>query len=103
MVFFSPVVMTQQHTPSGLTHILKTVQLSSAIGKPYEECAAEDSPDFLYANPEDVGAQVSHYMEVHGYELLHIGQQTGRDQAGNPWQTTVALVGKPREIYQRYS
>ena len=42
-------------------------------------------------------------MEVHGYELLHIGQQTGRDQASNPWQNTVALVGKPREIYQRYS
>jgi hypothetical protein len=40
---------------------------------------------------------------VHGYELIHVGQQTGRDQAGHPWQMTVAVVGKPREIYQRYS
>ena len=103
MVFFALTPMAQQHTPSDFTHILKTVQLSRAIGKACKECAPEDSPDFLYADPEDVGAQVNHYMEVHGYELLHVWQQTGRDQAGNPWQTTVAIVGKPREIYQRYS
>lgn len=103
MVFFWLTVMAQPQTPTGFTNILKTVQLSSAIGKACEECAPEDSPEFLFTNPDDVGAQVSHYMEIHGYELLHIGQQTGRDQAGNPWQTTVAIVGKPREIYQRYS
>ena len=103
MVFFSLTIMPQPQTPTGFTHILKTVQLSSAIGRACEECSPEDSPEFLFANPDDVGAQVSHYMEVHGYELLHVGQQTGRDQAGNPWQTTVAVVGKPREIYQQYS
>ncbi len=83
--------------------IQKTIQLSSAVGKPCEECSAEQSPEFLFSGPEDVGAQVSHYIEAHGYQLLHIGQQTGRDQAGHPWQTTVAIVGKPREIYQRYT
>ena len=95
--------MAQPQTPTGFSHILRTVQLSSAIGKPCEECPPGESPDFLDSNPDDVAAQISHYMEVHGYELIHVGQQTGRDQAGNPWQTTVAIVGKPREIYQRYS
>jgi len=85
------------------TNLLKTVHLSSAVGMAGEECPPEDSPDFLDTAPEDVGAQINHYLEVHGYELLHVGQQTGRDQAGHPWQMTVAVVRKPREIYQRYS
>ena len=88
---------------ANLDDIQKTVQLSSAVGKSCEECGPEESPEFLFSDPEDVGAQVSHYIESHGYQLLHVGQQTGRDQAGHPWQTTVAVVGKPKEIYQRYS
>jgi hypothetical protein len=94
--------MRKSSESAGLNHILKAVQLSSALGQPCEECRPEDSPDFLYSEPENVAAQISHYVETHGYELLHVGQQTGRDQAGHPWQTTVAIVGKPREIYQRY-
>ena len=99
----SHLSMTKTDELPGLTEIQKTVQLSSAIGKSCEECSAEHSPEFLFSDPEDVGAQVSHYIEAHGYQLLHIGQQTGRDQAGHPWQTTVAVVGKPRQIYQQYS
>ena len=95
--------MASEPTPTRFGHILKTVQLSSGFGSPCQECPPADSPDFLDTAPEDVAAQVNHYIEVHGYELLHIGQQTGRDQAGNPWEMTVALVGKPREIYQQYS
>ena len=103
VVFSSLTVMAKQSTGPGYTHLLKTVQLSSAIGKACEECLPKDSPDYLDSAPDDVGAQINHYLEVHGYELIHVGQQTGRDQAGHPWQTTVAVVGKPREIYQRYS
>ena len=36
---------------------------------------------------------VNHYIEEHGYKLLHIGQETTGD-ASAPWQTTVAVVGK---------
>ena len=103
MLFFSPALMAKEPKVTEYTHLLKTVHLSSAVGRACEECLAEDSPDFLDTAPEDVGAQINHYLEVHGYELIHVGQQTGRDQAGHPWQMTVAIVGKPREIYQRYS
>jgi len=94
--------MSKSSESVGLNNILKAVQLSSALGRPCEECRPEDSPEYLDSEPENVAAQISHYVEMHGYELLHVGQQTGRDQAGHPWQTTVAIVGKPREIYQRY-
>ena len=84
MLFFSITLMAKEPTGSEYTHLLKTVRLSSAVGRACEECLAEDSPDFLDTAPEDVGAQINHYLEVHGYELIHVGQQTGRDQAGPP-------------------
>lgn len=36
---------------------------------------------------------VNHYLENHGYQLLHVGQQTIRDDDGHPCHTTVAIVG----------
>lgn len=39
--------------------------------------------------------QVNHYLE-HGYTLLHVGQETSTDDEGNPWHSTVAVLGKPR-------
>lgn len=37
---------------------------------------------------------VNHYLTAHGYKLLHIGQETTEDRNGNPWQKTVALLGR---------
>ena len=75
--------MANEPASRDYTHLLKTVQLSSAIGKACEECAPEDSPDFLDSNPEDIAAQINHYLEVHGYELIHVGQQTRRVTRGS--------------------
>ena len=42
----------------------------------------------------DFAAAVNHLL-AHGYALLHVGQETTRDTLGNPWQTTIAVLGKP--------
>lgn len=42
----------------------------------------------------DFEEQVNHLVQQHGYTILHVGQKTTRDDHGNPWQTTVAILGK---------
>lgn len=37
---------------------------------------------------------VNHYIEEHGYKLLHVGTETVSAPNGAPWHTTVAIVGK---------
>jgi hypothetical protein len=36
---------------------------------------------------------VNHYLG-HGYKLLHVGQETGRDDRDQPFQITAAVLGK---------
>lgn len=36
---------------------------------------------------------VNHYISAHRYKLLHVGAETSRDDDGNPWQMTVAVLG----------
>ena len=40
-----------------------------------------------------VAERVNHYIEAHGYRLLHIGQQSSWDRNGQQWQSTVAMLG----------
>ena len=42
----------------------------------------------------EIADQVNHMLQQHGFELLHVGQRTVEDSKGNPWQTTVAVLGK---------
>jgi hypothetical protein len=37
---------------------------------------------------------VNHYIEQHGYRLLHIGTETTDDSKANPWHCTIAVLGK---------
>ncbi len=37
---------------------------------------------------------INHYINDHGYQLLHVGSETGTDSNGNPFNSTVAVVGK---------
>ncbi len=45
---------------------------------------------------DDFQGKVNHYLENHDYELLHVGGESERDDEGNPYQLTVAILGKPR-------
>jgi hypothetical protein len=44
-------------------------------------------------SPPDVGKAINHYTAEHGYRLLHVGSETERDSNGDPWHSTVAILG----------
>ncbi len=74
--------MTPQNRYEGISHV---VQLNSDYGKPCEHCS--------FPIGSDLSAFINHYINEHGYKLLHVGQETARAE-GNLFQLTVALVGK---------
>jgi hypothetical protein len=47
--------------------------------------------NFSFNDWYDLGKQIQHYIE-HGYKVIHVGQETSRDNEGNPWQSTVAVL-----------
>jgi hypothetical protein len=50
---------------------------------------------FKFSAPETpLDERINHFIKQHGYKLLHVGQQTTSDADSNPWQTTVAVLGK---------
>ena len=74
---------------SGVHHI---VHLSTRTARRCEHC---DRPLDNWGQDGFVAA-TNHYLEEHGYELLHVGQETERELSGNTLQTTVAILGRPR-------
>lgn len=71
-----------------VSKVTQVIQLSSNIQKPCPHCN-----EMKIGDDQDVGDKISHYLK-HGYKLLHVGQETSQDNGGNPWQSTVAVVGK---------
>jgi len=67
----------------GIKHI---VYISNDEGKSCEHCS--------FRLGSDLAASINHYINDHGYKILHTGQESSRDDNGNPWQITVALLGK---------
>ena len=65
--------------------IKRTVQIASNISSGCDHCS------------EDVGDAVSdginHYIEAHGYWLLHVGTETYQSNSGDLWHNTVAILG----------
>src|SRR5262245_48768545 len=41
----------------------------------------------------NIADSINHYIEKHGYYLLHVGTETSRDDEGNIWHHTVAVLG----------
>jgi hypothetical protein len=69
----------------GVTHV---VRLSSSIGQHCQLCSAAIGYD-----EKGLATEINHYITEHGCRLLHIGQETSRDDKGSPWQSTVAFLG----------
>ena len=69
----------------GIGHV---VHVSTGVGGSCEDC------------DERVGAErfaesVNHYIEAHGYRLLHVGTEWGAEaEDGGPVNYTVAVLGK---------
>ncbi|EGR3108320.1 hypothetical protein DNG97_06920 [Vibrio parahaemolyticus] len=70
--------MTKQH---------RTFKLSSDIG----ESCPEPSCSF-YCDTGEFAKSIDHLVNEHEYKLVHVGQETTRDDTGENWQTTVAIL-----------
>lgn len=68
----------------------RTTQVSSNIGRGCEHCR-----DFMgeIGETTNVSDAINHYIEKHGYEVIHIGQETNHGPDGKPWHNTVAILG----------
>lgn len=76
--------MATRNYYEGVGHV---VQISSDIGENCEHCQER-------IGLERFAESVNHYLDKHGYKLLHVGTQTGLDADGKPWQSTIAVVGR---------
>lgn len=64
------------------------VTVSTNIGQKCDEC------DYWVDGAEKFDEGVNHYIQEHGYKLLHVGSQTSHADDGL-WHSTVAVLGKP--------
>jgi len=78
------VNMASQNYYEGVNHV---VHISTDESKGCEHCAFRIGTD-------NFAESINHYISDHGYKLLHVGQETSHDSMGNPFQLTVAVVGK---------
>ena len=63
------------------------VHISTNTGTGCEHCG---TPVGL----EHFAKSVNHYIEQHGYTLLHVGTETSHDMRGELCHSTVAVLGK---------
>lgn len=73
--------------PKKQTSPSAVVTISSDVGSKCKHC-----DEFLGLNKFDFS--VNHYIQAHGYRILHVGQQTSYDAESKPWQSTVAVLAK---------
>ncbi len=77
--------MAAQNYYQGVKHV---VHISTDVVSPCEHCGKWDRIDI------GLDERVNHYVKQHGYKLLHVGTETSHDDKGNPWHSTVVVVGK---------
>lgn len=73
-----------------LDDIKKIIHISTEHEPFCEFCKYQHNYEKLY----DIDFAVNHYIEKHGYKLLHLGSETNFDTEGNLLTSTVAIVGK---------
>lgn len=75
-----------------MTNIFSTksvvVKLSSDISSGCKYCS-----EFEAFN-KGIDEVANHYIDKHGFDLLHIGQESSNDNDGKPWQSTIIMLGK---------
>lgn len=64
------------------------VTVSTNIGSKCTEC------DYWVDGSQKFDEGVNHYVQEHGYKLLHVGSESSHGDNGI-WNSTVAVLGKP--------
>ena len=71
-----------------MENVKRTAAVSTNIGRGCEHCGAS-----VGAFGDSIAESINHYIEEHGYRLLHVGPQTTHGSDGKPWHMTVAVLG----------
>jgi hypothetical protein len=61
------------------------IYLSTNTSKSCEYCSK-------WGDSDQLDDMVNHYIQQHGCELLHVGNETTHDLDGKPWHSTVAML-----------
>jgi hypothetical protein len=78
-----------------------TVEVSSDSVTPCEHCP--DGPGSEGGWGASVVSKINHYIESHGYRLLHLGTETTMDGQGRRWHNAVAILGRDEPMANRGS
>jgi hypothetical protein len=73
---------------AGIVHV---VYLSTNAGGSCEHCGQRIG--FSTLGDTDLATSINHFIEQHGYRLLHVGAETNPDNEGKPHHSTVAVLG----------
>jgi hypothetical protein len=74
-------------TENHYKNVKHVVYISTNIGTGCDHCRTSIGLDKF-------AESTNHYIEQHGYKLLHVGTETGYDSDAKPWHSTVAVLGK---------
>jgi len=77
--------MATENYYKGVKHI---VYISTDAGTWCEHCSG------VNIGLDKFAESVNHYIENHGYKLLHVGQDAKESERGNPISDTIAVLGK---------
>ena len=81
--------MTKENYYEGIKQV---VYISTDCGTTCEHCSAS-------IGIEKFVESINHYIEQHGYRLLHVGTETSNDiNDGTPWHSSVAVLGIEKNL-----
>jgi hypothetical protein len=80
--------MATDHPYAGITRV---VEISSNIGTSCDHCDTRIGGG--WGDDGFIQDSINHYIHEHGYRLLHAGTETHHGGDGNPWHSTIAILG----------
>lgn len=78
-----------KHIYEGIRHV---VHISTNISTSCEHCS-KSVGGYPGDGEHSLAESINHYIEKHGYKLLHLGTETSHDTEGKPWHSTIAVLG----------
>ncbi len=78
-------------TGSSYSGVKRVAYLNSSAGRCCEHC--DRGVGLLSPEAKDISDAINHYIQAHGYKLLHIGTESSRDHEGALCHSTVAILG----------
>jgi hypothetical protein len=72
-----------------MEHVKRTTEVSSDLSRACEHCGQLIGGYAFYSLTDGI----NHFIEKHGYRLLHLGTRTQRSKDGQPQHREVAILG----------